>query len=697
MNRSVACVRSYVAAWWMKLIAVAVAMGAANAVVFLEPVTIWEPAWPHPPLVSSSAIEAGNTPDDPAESEGLIAETQLFRQSPDDIRRLLRGLPQLRYCRLDVPREQAGTPRAAALDQAVGVVCEELRRLPHLEAVELTNRTPVDVLGHLRGSGQIRQLYTSPLFANDASRAADWFASLVDAVAALPMLEVWGLPADAQQRLSVMDPQRLRSLREHPSLHTLLVPPQGSAWPDARLLCHKILPGMHLVASDVDRGRLSVAWGILAVTMFVAGLVVVFVAGMLVVSSAVIVPDYARTHRRVVAALLVSIVAIAAICLWRVNVQPLPAVLWAAVSVLIPAATLDWDRRRPMPGILVLPMSLAWCLAFIVPLTIMGRGWWWIWLDRFLETNLPTPTTWVILLLDVVLAVVWWQAMGRYTVSLAGQGRSSAVTASRLDVWQQLGRGGGLATTVGGRFWGSGPVCASRAVQFGRLSSSDTAAGRSRLLAEGMMSIPLGRVLLQAGIVAVFTPLVMGITVPAFRANPLLMLTALGAIVLACVWVGPLVVWNERAPRLPGEIASLLPRQDYVAAMRRLLHRQMLLPMLTLFVAVAVAIVWKTGLWWPLVPLAGVTVGMAVISMSVNELLLTIRSTVLKFFVAFGLGYSAIIAGGAAIVVLLNSAEAWATDGWLKFLPFALVAVFAAGLRLWTNLRIHRYEFGRLV
>lgn len=697
MNRSVACLRSYLAAWWMKLIAAAVAVGAVNAVVFLEPVTIWEPAWPHPLLVSSSAIEAGIPPDDPAEIEGLIAETNVFRQSDDEIRRLLRQLPGLRYCRIDVPRDQPDTPQAAALKQAVGVFFDELQRLPDLEAIELTGRTSVAVLQHLRGSQQIRHLYTSPLYANDASRAADWFASLVDAVAELPMLETWGLPADVGQRLSVVDPQRLQSLREHPSLHTLLVPPQGGAWPDARLLCHKILPGMHLATSDVNRGRLSLAWGILAVTMFVAGLVVVSVAGMLVVSSAVIVPDYARTHRRVVAGLLAVISAIAATCLFRVNVEPLPAVVWAAVSVLIPAATLEWDRRRSMPGILVLPMSLAWCLAFIVPLSIIGRGWWWVWLDRFLETNLPTPTTWAMLLVDTMLAVVWWQAMARYTVSLAGQGRTSVVTATRLDVWQQLPRVGGLSTTPGGSLWGSGPVCASRAVRFGRLSSCDTAAGRSRLLAEGMMTIPLGRLLVQAAIIAVGTPLVMSITVPAFRAHPQLMVTALGAIALACVWMGPLVLWNERAARLPGEVASLLPRQVYVAAMRRLLNWQMLLPMFALFAGAAVVILRNHGLWWTLTPLAGVTVAMAVISMSVTELLLTMRSAVLKFLVAFGLGYPAVIAGGAAIVVLLNAAEAWATDGWLRLLPFAIVATSAVALRVWLNRRMQRFEFGRLV
>lgn len=696
MNRSFACLRSYVAAWWMKVIAAVVLLVAVNGMLFLWSRPIWEPAWPHPHLASSFAIQGGWASTSLDALEGLEAKADCFQQPPEKTRELLRSLPRLRYCRVDVPYDTSQGPHADARQQSVDVFFEELQRLPELEAIELTARTPVEVLEPLRGNPRIRHVYTTPLYANDAARADDWFAALVDSVVALPRLEVWGLPVDTAQRLGKLDPERLAVLRQHPTLHTLLVPPERMGWPLADLVCHKLLPEKQLAISHIDRGRLSAAWGVLAVTMMVSALVIVSAAGMLVVSAASVAPGYAPAHRRVVGGLLAVITAVAAVALCRVDVALLPALLWAAFSAIVPAAMLEWDRRRTIPGILVLPFSLAWCVGFLVPISSIDRGWWWVWFDQFLDTNLPTPTTWGVLVAVVLLTGIAWRAVGLYTVSLAERGRSSALVTSRVDVWQQIVRGGGLPSSDGGSLWGSAPAIAGPALRLDRLSSCDTAAGCRQLLAEGMLTIPRGRLLVQGAIIVVLAPLFMSFAVPAFRENPLLLAAALGAIALAAVWLRPVMLWHERALRLPCEIGGVLARPRYVAALRGLLARQMLIPTFTLFVAGAVLLMWKTGEGWRLLPLAGLIVGLSMTVVSVCELTLTLRSPVLKFVVAFGAGYGGVVAGAMGFASLVMRTSWGPADSW-RFVPFVVLGVLAVGLRLWMNRRINRFEFGRLV
>jgi hypothetical protein len=707
MSPVIACLKSYVAAWWMKVIAAGVVLAAANAVIFLKPTTIFEPAWPHPQLVSwyrlGLAGGAGRSEMSAAEIENVWVDADFFTQPADTIRSAVSQMPNLQACRIELPLESRLGQEAEAAGAGVDLFLTEAGRRPRFAAVDLHGQTPIAVLEPLRGSSTIRAIYTSDLFALHADSADDWFASLVDTVIALPAVEVWGLPRDVSQRLRSLDPGRLEKLRQHPSLCRLLVPPRGLALGlEAGPLCAELFPRMAIGVSHVDRGRLSAAWGILAATMFVAGLVVVSVAGMLVLSSATLVPGYAQAHRRAMAMLLVAITAVAAVCLWRVQVAMVPAVLWAALSAVLPAAVLEWDRRRMMPGILVLPASLAWCLAFIVPLSIVDRGWWWVWLDTFLAANQPTGTTWLVTVAVGVLAVISWRAFGCYAVSLAAHGRTSAVTATRSDVWQQLGRVGGHESLKGAsQLWGPTPVIARKALRLDRLCDCDTPAGCRRLLAEGMLALPVGRVLLQGVIILVLAPLMMRLTVPAFRENLQLLLLSLAGIAVVGVWMQPVMLWQDRAARIPGEIGSLLPRQAYLAAMRGLLMRQMRLPAVVLVVVAGGWVGVQTGQWWTLLPLAAVAVALAVITVSVIELLLTVRAALARAVVAGVCVYAAIALGGLAFGVLLNINRQWPPvapgNEWLKLLPFGLLAVMAIGLRVWMNRRLSCVEFGRLV
>ncbi len=157
----------------------------------------------------------------------------------------------------------------------------------------------------------------------------------------------------------------------------------------------------------------------------------------------------------------------------------------------------------------------------------------------------------------------------------------------------------------------------------------------------------------------VLGPLFMRLTVSALSENTQLLAVAVGAIALTAVWFSPLMGWNERAPRVAGEIGTLLPRPLCVAAVRGVLARQMLLPMATLFGVLGGAMLSRGGAWWLLGPLAGVTVAAAVITVSTVELMLTMRSTVLNFFVMFGITYPAIGAAAVSISVLFNVNAAW--------------------------------------
>ena len=148
---------------------------------------------------------------------------------------------------------------------------------------------------------------------------------------------------------------------------------------------------------------------------------------------------------------------------------------------------------------------------------------------------------------------------------------------------------------------------------------------------------------------------------------------------------------------MAGEIGTLLPRPLYVAAVRGVLARQMLLPMATLFGVLGGAMLSRGGAWWLLGPLAGVTVAAAVITVSTVELMLTMRSTVLNFLVMFGIAYPAIGAAAVSISVLFNVNAAWPGHPRMKLVPFAVLGVMAVVLRLWMNRRLNHFEFGRLV
>ncbi len=696
MNRSIACLRSYVAAWWMKVIAGAIVLAAGNAAVFLSSTEVLEPAWPHPQLVSWVEIDRLDATS-LASIEGLALEPNFFSLPVENVRSLVRRLPRLHFCRVEAPRDVGQGPQAAFVNEAIAALFRELAASPTVESVEIAGVTPVTVLQHLQGSENIRHLYTSALYSTDDAGADGRLAALVDTVATFPRLAVWGLSMEAAVHLPRLDAERLSALRAHPTLRTLLLPPRdvqpGSS---LGLWCKKIMPSLTLGVSHVDRGRLSGAWGILAATMFVAGLVVMSVASMLVLSAAAVVPEYAETHRRVGAGVLAVVTAFAAVCLWRMHVAVAPALLWAALATLIPAATLEWDRRKSTAGVLVIPTSLAWCLGFLVPLAMIGRGEWWVWQDRFLASNVPTATTWAILVVDVALAVTAWKATGGYAQALSSHGRVAAVTSDRRDVWRQLSSRSDSLNPFK-EVWGSSPVRASRAVRADCLSNIETPASRRRLLVEGMMTVPFGRLVVHGVVLVVLGPLFMRLTVPAFRENPQLLAIAFGAIALTAVWFRPLVGWNERAPRVAGEIGTLLPRPLYVAAVRGVLARQMLVPMATLFGVLGGAMVYRGGAWWLLGPLAGVTVAAAVITVSTVELMLTVRSTVLNFFIMFGIAYPAVGAGAVSISVLFNVNAVWPGDPWIKLVPFAVLAVMAVVLRLWMNRRLKHFEFGRLV
>ena len=696
MNRSVACLRSYVAAWWMKLIAVAIAIVAANAVLFLSPTEILEPAWPRPALVHWQDIERQAVAVPLSDIRGLSVDTGFFDMPAERIRSLVRRLPSLRYCRVTAPSDVGKGPHAASVNEAITTLFEELFAATLVDSLEFTGITPVAVLSQIRSSENIRHLYTSDQYWPDPSGGENRLATLVDVVVSLPRLLTWGLSKESARYISELDLERTGALREHPMLNTVLLPqwavtPGNSVW----LWAKSNLPGITLGVSHVDRGRLSGAWGVFAATMFVSGLVVMSVAGMLVLSAAAAVPEYAETHRRVAASVLTAVTLLATICLWRLGVALVPAVLWAALSALIPAAILEWDRRKTAAGTLVIPVSLAWCLGFVVPLTMIGRGEWWVWQDRFLASNIPTATTWGVTVLVVTLAVTAWRAAGGYAVALSSRGRVAAIASNRGEAWRNLS----LKSSSENFFpelWGSAPVRAGQAIRSGRLSNCATAASRRRLLAEGMMAVPIGRVIVHGTLLVVLTPIVMRLTVPAFRENPQALAAAIAAIALTAVWLSPLIGWNERASRVAAEIGCLLPRPLYVAAIRGLLVRQMIAPMATLFLAIGGVMIYRGSSWWLFGPLAGVTFASAVITISTVELMLTVRSAVLKFFIMIAIAYPAFGAGAVSIAVLYNPNSATLGQPWLRPIPFVILGGMAAVMRFWMNYRLPRFEFGRL-
>jgi hypothetical protein len=698
MNRSLACLRSYVAAWWMKLIAAVVVLAAVQAIVFLKPIAILEPAWPQPTLVHWSEAERELDHQVLADVEGLDVESGFFSLPSSQVRSLVQRLPSLRYCRVQVPGDVGEGTHAESVREAIAAFFDEVAQSPGIDAVELAGVTRIEVVKLMHGSPGIRALYTSQLYGAGAGGDAERLATLVDAVITMPELEVLGLPPGMAAQLSVLDPARTGALAAHPSLRTLLVSPHeaevnAAVWRS----CQKLLPGIRIGVTHVDRGRLSAAWGVLAATMFVSGLLVLSAAGMLVLSAAAVVPDYAATHRRVVLGILVVIASLAAICLWRLNVAVLPATLWAAFAACLPAASLEWDRRQANPGVLVVSVSSAWCVGFIVPLSIIRHGDWWVWLDRFLASNVPTPTTWCLLAGVVGLVVVAWRAIGCYAESLTAHGRAAAVTTSRRDAWRQMSRVSRLAESRFSRLWGVAPVIASRAIRRDRLSGCETAASRRRLLAEGMMTIPLGRLVVHVVVLVVMMPLVLRLTVPGFKENTLLFATALGAIALAAVWFAPLMGWNERSARVAMEIGSVMPRALYVAAVRGLLVRQMLLPMMVVFTLLAGVLFFRGGEAWLVVPLAGVTIAAGVITISTVELALTVRSTFVSFLATFLVGYPAFGASAMSVAVLFNKDATWPVEVWVRYMPFVVLAAMAVIMRVLVSRRIRSFEFGRLV
>lgn len=698
MNRSLACLRSYVAAWWMKLIAAAVVLAAANAIVFVKPIEILEPAWRQPTLVHWSDVERERDPEALASVEGLDVEAGFYSLPAEQVRSLVRRLPRLRYCRVQVPGDVGEGAFAGSVNEAIAAFFDEVARSPGIDAMELAGVTRIEVVKFMHGSPGIRAFYTSQLYGAGVGGDAERLATLVDAVVTLPELEVLGLPPGMGMQLSVLDPARTGALSAHPSLRTLLVSPHESEVNAAVWRwCKKLLPRIALGVSHVDRGRLSAAWGVLAVTMFVSGLVVLSVAGMLVLSAAAVVPAYAATHRRVMFGILVVITIAASVCLCRLHVAIVPAVLWAAVAAFLPAAALEWDRRQANPGVLVVAVSISWCMGFVVPLSIIGHGEWWVWLDRFLASNVPTPTTWCLTGGVVALVAVTWLAIGRYAESLSAHGRAAAVTTSRRDAWRQMSQGGRLAESRFARLWGAAPVIASRAIRSNRLSGCETAASRRKLLAEGMMTIPRGRLVVHVVVMVVLMPIVLRFTVPAFRENTLLFATALGAIAVAAVWFAPVMGWNERSTRVAMEIGCLMPRPLYVEAVRGLLVRQMLLPMMTVFVSLAGVLFFRGSEAWLLVPLAGVAIAAGVITISTVELMLTVRSLFLSFFATFLVGYPAFGATAMSVAVLFNNSATWPVDARMRYVPFAVLAAMAVILRVWAGRRIHSFEFGRLM
>ncbi len=299
MNRSLACLRSYVAAWWMKLIAAVVVLAAVQAIVVLKPIAILEPAWPQPTLVHWSEAEGERDLPFLQNVEGLDIESGFFSLPVGQVRSLMRRLPRLRYCRVQVPGS-VGESEAESVREAIAAFFDEVAQSPGIDAVELAGVTRIEVVKLMHGSPGIRALYTSQLYGAGAGGDAERLATLVDAVITMPELEVLGLPPGMAAQLSVLDPARTVALAAHPSLRTLLVSPHeaevnAAVWRS----CQKLLPGIRIGVTHVDRGRLSAAWGVLAATMFVSGLLVLSAAGMLVLSAAAVVPDYAATHRRV--------------------------------------------------------------------------------------------------------------------------------------------------------------------------------------------------------------------------------------------------------------------------------------------------------------------------------------------------------------------------------------------------------------
>lgn len=715
MNPYIACVKSYVAGWWMKLLAAAIVVCCVvGFFASWSESNSWEPAWSHPQLVGWRDVEGLTRPDrvqagdignvGPAPStndkvpledvEGIVLDG-IF-----DVRFKATEAPQLRYYRLENSSVDAREEHLEFQTKAAQNALASIADVASIDTVEIRGMIDAAALEPLRGSKSIRRLITSNLTISGGSNRPEpigEMTALVEIVLSMPNLETWGPPEANWYLLQHVDETRIEQLRLHPSMTKLLVrpdnhqPPATSAWQSMS----NLFPGKELVASQIHVNRFRAFWAVLVVAVSIANLAVAAMAGMLAVSSTPMLPRYGTVHRRTVCGLFAVVGLFSVLVLLAYSVALLPAFLVALLAVSIAGAMLDFDRRRPIAGGLIMPISFAPMVVILLPLSLRGRGQLWLWLDQFLAHNALQPITIGIALLGGYLFYLFWRSVPLYAASLSANGRENVVVATRGDTLKAFVKAS--SSSESRNLFGGPSIVPSHALATDNLSSPSTPEGRSQLIREGLFHMPPGKVILNVAIMAIVLPLTLIVMEPDFLAQPTRLVTLASPMLIAALWGFPLILWNERSSRIPQEIGTLLPRQQYIVALSTLLRKQLILPTVLTIIAVSVYILVQSGAVWPIPLVVAVAFGLKTIVASVLRVLFTLKSVVAKFFVGFGIGYAGVIACGGSVAVMIQMAKADGDLSWTYAIPFAFVVVIAVAAQWWANRRMTNTEFGRLV
>lgn len=689
MKRINACLSAYVAAWWMKAIAILLVVVTCILFFVARPSSSVVPAWPTPTLVESNRIPevmrgANNSLEDselpdPVNLEdvvGLDLDAVTVTKFDPDIAR------QLSHVRIEFAPIAYNTIEKDAVSQRVEKQLTFLLSIPSVQAIELAGFVPIEALEVLHSNDQIRSLLTGELLIDGGKPVAGQQADvLVDIVASMPNVELWAVPRHSWY---LFQRDRVATLSQHPSLETILSNPASAKMMEA---ITSAFPSQSVEAGYILPDRVMATWIGWALTVLIANLVVLQLADQLLVSSAPLIPRYYSTHRTTTAICLFVIAVVCAGGLIKSSVAVGPACLISLIAVLIPAVMLEYDRRRPVAGTLQLPACFAPAIAMLMPQFIRHVGHRWLWFDRFLAGEFPIVVGIILAATVGLMIVVFWRSVEIYGSSLAAHGRYSVLANSQAEmgkIWGKLGQSGrgekGLKTRG---------VIASRALQDGTLSSPATAKGRRELIREGLICVPLRQLIIGFVVFAILFPIFSGAS-SEFRRDPLAYLKIFAAMAIMVLWFRPVIYWNERVRRLPNEMATLLPRKQYLHAVRSLLTSHLILPAILTGIAGSTVIVMKTGQWL-FIPIA-LTIPVAILLtiISMIELSFTFQSLLAKSFICFGIGYAILLTIISVFATILHDQGIWVV------IAVSVAATATAAVRWWALSRIRNFEFGRL-
>lgn len=699
MNRFTACLFSYVAAWWMKFLAIVFALTCVLAVVLIDGSSpSYEPAWGKPEIYDWYYVDGIQAPPDSPFNRGRKSRISLADvegvnvENWYDPRFEPSEAPYLRYFRLTADRPVPTAMIPQRVSDATDLVAS-IRGSRTIDSVEVTGMLDPSVLEPLRGSRTVRRLLTSNLIISGGENRSDpeeQMASLLRTVASLPNLEVWGPPRE-WYLINEVDSSLVESIRNHQSLKTLL------SFPDEHQLPHQsmfhalkdVWPGKIIKSSLIDATRVSVFAVVFVGAVVLANLIVMSLADMLATSQAAMVPRYCESHRTVAVGLLLVIACVAATCLYRSNVALPAAALVSTFAVLLTGLILEIDRRNVVSGGIVMPMCFAPIVAMAVSQSLRNHGHRWLWLDELLRGVAPVAE---LMLLGVVCVacVVFWRSVPRYAASLTASGRTTAVGTSRRDIQRRFALGSEKSDGKVAWGWQSGTIQASPNLTRDTLPAPDTLQSRMQLIRDGLFHIPPKKLAVQFLIVVIVYPTILRLFGGEVFEDPRGLAGIGGVMLLVFLWMGPFILWNDRVARIPNEIGTLLPRRVYVDTLRAVLRRQWMLPSVLTAIVATVAVVWTSKIWWTFLPALVAVYAAYLIAVSVMELGMTMRTSALKFLACFGIAYLGV---GLCIGSVMSLTKIH-TGASLAML--AVGVTIAVSVRIWMNRRLPAFEFGRL-